>query len=182
MAEIAESTNSLDNEHIPANTKAGLMAMNAMKPLANLPDPSIVIDRLLSGESVKSVADSFNISDTAVYTWLVRNYPNDLQEIRAGNSLAKLDQCESMLDEPISEETFRVDGVKTNRASAKIRAHQWNLERANRKLFGESKDRIDLNINEIRNITVVLPGNSALSQALAQAGTGQVIEGEQVKD
>ena len=146
----------MDTSLVPENTKAGLMAMNALKPLANLEDPHIVIDRLLSGESVKSIADSFNISETAVYTWLVRNYPNDLQEIRAGNSLAKLDQCESILDEEVTNETVRVDGVKTNRAGLKIRAHQWNLERANRKLFGESKDKIDLNINNITRIERVI--------------------------
>jgi len=135
------SENSLikDKDHIPENTKAGLMAMNAMKPLASLEDPDSVVNRLLTGESVKSIANSFDISETAVYTWLVRNYPDMWQEIRAANSLAKLDQCEAVLDEEVTNDTVRVDGVKTNRAGLKIRAHQWNLERANRKLFGDNK-------------------------------------------
>ena len=131
--------------HVPANTVSGLMAMNAMKPLANLENPDEVINRLLDGESIADIAKSFGLHQTAVYAWLLRNYPDQWMEIKASSSLVKLDECEEILNKPVTEETFRVDGVETNRAAVKIRAHQWNLERANRKLFGDRPMEITVN-------------------------------------
>ena len=65
-------------------------------------------------------------------------------EIKTAASLVKLDDCESLLDEEVTEDTVRIDGVKTNRAGLKIRASQWNLERANRKLFGDRPMEVNI--------------------------------------
>ena len=64
MSAVIQAENQIpaNLEHVPANTVSGLMAMNAMKPLASLEDPDVIINRLLSGESIKDIAESYSIS------------------------------------------------------------------------------------------------------------------------
>jgi len=144
MTETAD-TSYYDQPHIPPNTRAGLAAANHGKALAALQgDYEPILDRLLAGESASQVAQSLGINRVSLYAWLIRHCPEQWQAIAAARQLSRLDECEDTLDGEIAinEEgkvDVRLDGAIVTRARDKARMAQWHLERANRKLFGDSK-------------------------------------------
>ena len=122
-----------DKPHIPPNTRAGLAVANAHKPLAQYSqDPEAILCRLRAGESVKQLCADLGVSHVAFYTWAVRNCPDEFLAISAGRSLARIGDAEDLIDS--AEDQL---AVSKGRESARLA--QWNLERANRKLFGDSK-------------------------------------------
>lgn len=172
-----------DKEHIPEHARKGLTAMNEGRPLVQMEsaEPGIILDRLLSGESVQAIATSYGIHRTAVYAWLLRNCPEQWMETQTAKQLSKLDDCEQVFDTAYSGDA-RKDGIDISRAREKTRLAQWHLERANRKLFGDTKAGLSLENNGIQTIQVVLAADSPLAQRLAQAGTGHVIQHDAIDD
>ena len=130
---MTETASQYDKPHIPEHTRAGLTAMNAGRPLAELQgDPSSILARL-ENESAPAIAKSLGISDVALYKWLIQHCPGEWQAIATARQLARLDECEASLDDTTT------DGVSVSRTREKAKLAQWHLERANRKLFGDSK-------------------------------------------
>jgi hypothetical protein len=122
-----------DKPHIPEHTRNGLAVANAGKPLAqHSENPEPILARLRNGESVAQVSQDLGISTIAFYAWAVRNCPDEFLAISAGRSLARIEEAEQTIDG--AEDQL---GVSKGRESARLA--QWNLERANRKLFGDSK-------------------------------------------
>lgn len=111
--------------------------MNADKPLATV-DTQEILDKLLSGQSVQQIANDLNITRIALYAWMLRNCPGQWLETQAAKQLSKLDECESVFDAEYSGDSRR-DGIDISRTREKAKLAQWHLERANRKLFGDSK-------------------------------------------
>jgi transposase-like protein len=141
-----------DKEHIPANTRAGLIAMNSGKPLAELDgDTKPILDRLEAGESAVQIANSLGINRVSLYAWLIRHCPEQWQAVATARQLSRLDECEDILDSPIATQIInkggteieivdpKLDGAIVTRARDKARMAQWHLERANKKLFGDNK-------------------------------------------
>jgi transposase-like protein len=123
----------LDKPHIPEKCKAGLMVANADKPLAQYTEnPERILAQLRGGKSVKTLASEFGISATAFYAWLVRNCPDEFLAISAGRSLSRIEQAEEDLD-------TAEDQLAVSKARESARLAQWNLERASKKLYGDSK-------------------------------------------
>jgi transposase-like protein len=111
----------------------GQAVANAGKPLAALNgDASSILERFSAGESAASIAKSFGISDPALYSWLLRNCPDEWLATSAGRALQRLEKARSDLD-------VADDKVVISRARESAKLAQWDLERANRKLFGDNK-------------------------------------------
>lgn len=120
--------------HVPAKCLAGLAAAHADKPLARFTGtPEVILSRLRNGENVTTVAAELEVSRTALYAWLLRNCAEEFMAISAGRSLSRIEQAETDLD---AEES---DQLKVTKARESARLAQWTLERASRRLFGDSK-------------------------------------------
>jgi len=130
---MTDTASQYDKPGIPANTRAGLAAMNHDKPLAKIDDVDDILDQLRTGKSVIELAASIGISHQALYEWLIKRCPEDWQAIQAARQLARLDDCEQVFDNE------GADGLAISRTREKTKLAQWHLERANRKLFGDSK-------------------------------------------
>lgn len=120
-----------DKPNIPEKCRAGLIAANAKKPLANA-DPEEVLKRLRSGESVRQLAASLGISHESTYEWLLRNCPEDWVSISAAKSLARMEKAEEAMDDAD-------DNVKVAKARESHRMGAWTLERVARALYGDNK-------------------------------------------
>lgn len=119
--------------HVPDRCKAGLEVANAGKPLAQLKgDATEILDRLRAGETVPTISAELGIAEAALYAFLLRNAPEQWQEITAGRALSRLDKAETDLD-------TAEDQLTVSRARESAKLAQWNLERANRKLYGDAK-------------------------------------------
>lgn len=119
--------------HVPDRCKAGLEVANANKPLAQFKgDASPILDRMRNGETATAIAQSFGITDIALYAFLLRNAPEQWQEIVAGRALSRYEKAKTDLDAADDQV-----GIGKARESGKFA--QWDLERASRKLFGDNK-------------------------------------------
>ena len=145
MSAQVEPTGYLD--HVPANARAGLTAMNAGKPLAALNgDVESIIAMFESGDTALQIAGKLGITHVALYKWLLRNCPEEWQAISAAKQLVKLDECEAVWDSKYSGDA-RADGVTVSRTREKMKQAQWHLERANRKLFGDEGKSLNIQVN-----------------------------------
>lgn len=122
-----------DKPHIPEKCRNGLAVANEGKPLAALQgDTSEMLQRLRGGESVNQISASLGISQTALYDWILRHCPEEFMAISAARSLSRIEKAEQDLD-------AAQDQVDIGKARESARLAQWNLERANRKLYGDNK-------------------------------------------
>jgi hypothetical protein len=121
------------NALVPEKCKAGLEVANAGKPLAALNgDASSILERLRNGEGAANIAKDVGVSDVALYAFLLRNAPEQWQEISAGKALSRYEKAKSDLDAASDQ-----IGIGKARESGKFA--QWDLERASRKLYGDNK-------------------------------------------
>ncbi len=121
----------LDN--VPDNAKAGLVAMNANKALANV-EVGEVLDILRTGRSVLQVAKDYKVSHQALYEWLLRHAPDQWSAISSARSLVKIEEAEGAMDDESA------DGLAITRAREKARMAFWQLERTARKMYGQKDD------------------------------------------
>lgn len=122
-----------DKPHIPEHCRAALAIANADKPLAQLAgNAEPILSRLRNGEKIMEIATDIGVSDVALYGFLLRHAPTEWLELSAGRSLSRLDKAASDLD-------TAADQITISRARESARLAQWDLERANRKLYGDNK-------------------------------------------
>lgn len=121
--------------HVPAHCLAGLEAAHADKPLAKYQgNAEPILARLRDGEKAKAIADSIGVSDVNLYAFLLRHAPQAWMELSAGRALSRKANAEELLD----DETADKNTISRARTTAQLA--QWDLERANRKLYGEVKN------------------------------------------
>ena len=188
MSAQVEPTGYLD--HVPANARAGLTAMNAGKPLAELRgDPSSILARLEQGESTIEIAQTLGISRISLFCFLIRHCPEKWQELATARQLSRIEECEDILDAPMAvspvfnkegEKTgeivdVRLDGANVSRAREKAKIAQWHLERANRKLFGDTK-QIDINQSVTQELRIISDPGGALARRLQSEAESVVID------
>ena len=129
----------MDLTNVPEHTKAGLIAMNAGKPLANI-TAEAVLERFEGGESITKIAGSLGISGPAIYRYLIRNAESGGREYQAANALAEHDKGEEELK-------HASDGVTVSRARELARLQQWKLERVLRRIYGQDAPQVVVNLN-----------------------------------
>lgn len=130
----------MDLTNVPANAKAGLIAMNADKPLADLDDALPILNRYEAGETIEVIAASLGISSIAVYRWLTRKAEAQWKEYQAARALADYESAEQEL-------RTATDGVTLGRARELLKSQQWKLERVLRKIYGPDAQQVNVQIN-----------------------------------
>ena len=174
---------------VQARQVAALTKAHEGKPLAALQgDAQPILDRLEQGESAVEIAASLGINRVSLYAWLIRHCPEQWQAIATARQLSRLDECEDTLDSPLSVSIKtdsegnqveiidpRVDNAIVTRARDKARMAQWHLERANRKLFGDTK-QIDINQSVTQELRIISDPGGALARRLQSEAESVVID------
>jgi len=117
-------------ERVPPNTRAGLVAMNAGRPIADH-GLAPIMERYEAGESIAQIAKSIGVTHAAIYRAILRNIPDQWQQYRSARALTQLDQAETDLEKA-------VDNVSVSRTREQIKMAQWVLERTCRSIYGDN--------------------------------------------
>lgn len=123
-------------DHVPDHVKPALMAANANRPLAQLESPQPILDRLEKGETAIQIAESLGISKVALYKYLLRQCPEEWTAMSAAMQLAKVDDAQAILDDPIQAS----DNVTVARVRESAKLATWQLERVARKMYGQKDE------------------------------------------
>jgi hypothetical protein len=130
----------MDLSKVPANTKAGLLAMNAGKPLAEIEGAEAILSRYENGEGIEAIALDLKIAPQAIYRYLSKHAQEEWKEYQAANALHEYQVAEDQLK-------TAPDGVALSRARELVRSQQWKLERVLRKIYGQDAPQVNVQIN-----------------------------------
>ena len=125
----------------------------AKKPLGNIPAErraeiaDQVLERYIQGEQVAQMAGEYNTSDVTIYALLLRERQEDWVSIQTARALARLERNQNQLE-------GASDALSLARARESVRSAQWELERLLRRLYGEDKAQVAVQISPILNISV----------------------------
>lgn len=131
---------------IPEHSKAGLLAMNADKPLAHV-EPREIVDKYLGGQSIIQIAAELGVHHTALYRFLWQRIPDDWPHIRASRAEGQYDSAMEKLcdiDTPMDGLT-----IARTREAARFRFGELGVLR---RQFAQQKQ--ELNINTQGPVTV----------------------------
>lgn len=115
----APSPNAGEVLPFPRNTKGALAGIT----------PESILDRYCAGEEISQIAKTLGVTPQAVNKMILANAPDQWQEHQAARALADLQDADLSLERA---ETM----VDVARASARLRSHQWKLERVLRRIYG----------------------------------------------
>ena len=157
----------MDLDHVPANTKSGLLAMQYLEgnsKLAHLgtseQTATLVLNRYIAGESIIHIASTLKVSSERLYMLMLDQCPDDWRKAQAGKSLKMLEECEMQLE-------GAEDGVGIGRARERGRLACWRLEKVARREYGQDAPAVQINVNlgdvgeRIRELERELLGNAA---------------------
>src|SRR6266545_2436727 len=140
----------------PAYTVAGLAPLNSNKPMLGV-DPKPILLRLLNEETALSIAQSLNITRSALYQFLMRTAEQDWKDIQVCRALARKEAAEEEMD-------AATDGLVLARARERLKSAQWDLERVYRRIYGQdlpaaiSAVQINIGINRAVPVEQVKSG------------------------
>ncbi len=125
----------------------------AKRPLSHLSPErraeiaSQVLDRYLAGEQVADIAPEYETSDVTIYALLLREHESDWKDIQEARALARLERANNSC-------RTAPDALSLARAREELRSAQWELERLCRRLYGEDRTQVAVQIQPILNISV----------------------------
>lgn len=125
----------------------------AKRPMGNIPAErrqeiaDQVLARYIQGEQVANMAAEYSTSDVTIYALLLRERQEDWKDIQTARALARLERSQDKLE-------TAADALSLARARESVRSAQWELERLLRRLYGEDKAQVAVQINPVLNISV----------------------------
>src|SRR3990167_2222778 len=135
-------------ERVTPHARPGLLKMNATAPLSQPGAIQTVLERYSRGESMRQIADSLAINPSAIYHFLLRNFPEEWSQFQASLSLVERDDAKREL-------RAATDGVSVSRARELGRMSEWELERTCRSIYGDKLQVEQAGQAPIFHITVV---------------------------
>lgn len=153
----------MDLDHVPANARAGLNAMNAKHPLTNVDKGALAsktLQRYIDGTPLETIAQELKVSRGRLYQILVEHDPDGWRQAKTAQTLVRYDDA-------LNELRDAPDGLELNRAREVIRTAQWHLERVCRRIYGQDAPAVQINVNlgdvseRIRELERELLGNAA---------------------
>ena len=97
---------------------------------------------------MRQIADSLAINPSAIYHFLLRNFPEEWSQFQASLSLVERDDAKREL-------RAATDGVSVSRARELGRMSEWELERTCRSIYGDKLQVEQAGQAPIFHITVV---------------------------
>ena len=159
-----------DLTNCPDRCKPGVLAMTKDKPLAHLDKEgkialvNSVFERYQDGAEIVELAAEVGISHQRMYRMLIETNAEQWKAVQSSRALVQF-------QETYEELSAANDAVAIARAREKHRSAQWQLEKLLRRLYGDDKALININIDH-RSIEL----REALEQAKQRLGIGQVVE------
>lgn len=136
-------------ERVPAHTRNGLQALyekgHVFAKLADI-DPLDVLARFLKDEKIASIAADLGVHKSALNQWLLRNHEDLWKQAQVARAQTALEDAKEAMD-------TAQDGLSLTRAREKLNAAKWELEKLNRRLYGDDKN-IQVNVVPVLNISV----------------------------
>lgn len=108
-------------------------------PLANA-DPQKVLRRYLSDESTLDIAKSHGVTRSALNKWLRSVAEEEWLEAQCARAIARKEKAEDALE-------AATNPTEIARAEKVLKGAQWELEKVNRRIYGQETMNINLNIN-----------------------------------
>lgn len=158
----------MDLSSVPAHARAGLLAMNAGNPLANLDPKTVCMDviaRYMDGESISKIADGYGLKSTErLYQLLVEHAEDHWKRATTARALARHDTAIRTMEQA-------TDGLSLSRGREVARTAQWELERVCRRIYGTDPPQVNIQVNlgEVGNRIAELE-----AELLSQRNTGAI--------
>jgi hypothetical protein len=125
----------------------------AKRPLSNLSEArraeiaAQVLDRYIAGEQVAAMAVEYETSDVTLYALLLREHESDWKDIQEARALARLERSQNAL-------RSAPDALSLARSREEVRSAQWELERLCRRLYGEDRSQVQVQVSPVLVISV----------------------------
>ncbi len=114
-----------------------------LAPLKDV-DPKDVIERVLREESTKDIAASLGVTRSALNQWLLVHAETEWRAAQIIRAHKRKDEAEDEMDSA-------TDPLSLARARERLRAAQWDLERVQRRIYGQDvpnvAQAVQININ-----------------------------------
>lgn len=115
-------------------------------------EPQSIFARYLNGETIAQVAESYGVSDVALYYHVIKKAPEEWRDHQAAKALAKYEAAKEALESA-------QDGLSLGRARELVKTCQWEMERTLRRLYGQDvpvdAGRVHINISLGSPTTIV---------------------------
>lgn len=108
-------------------------------PLAKI-DPQLVLRRYLSDESTLDIAKSYGVTRSGLNKWLRQVAEDEWLEAQCARAIARKEKAEDALEEA-------TNATEIARAEKVLKGAQWELEKVNRRIYGQETMNINLNLN-----------------------------------
>lgn len=96
-------------------------------------DPKVILQRYLSDETTKQIADSYGVTRQALGQYLLKAAEAEWKDAQVARALARKESAEDDLESV--EKT--PDMLSLSRARERLKAAQWDLERVCRRIYGQ---------------------------------------------
>ena len=113
--------------------------MGGKNPLAKA-DPAKALVRYLADESTLDIAQSYGVSRSALNKWLRSVAEEEWLEAQCARAIARKEKAEDALE-------AATNAAEIARAEKVLKGAQWELEKVNRRIYGQETMNINLNLN-----------------------------------
>ena len=131
-------------------------------------DPKTVLQRYLSDESTKDIAESYGVTRQALNQFLIRTAEQEWKDAQVARAIARKESAEDDLDNAESTP----DALALSRTRERLKAAQWDLERVCRRIYGQDAPPAGANAVQIN---INLRGNGATSAVQQPEITERVV-------
>ena len=111
-------------------------------------DPKTVLQRYLSDESTKDIAESYGVTRQALNQFLIKTAEQEWKDAQVARAIARKESAEDDLDNAKATP----DALALARTRERLKAAQWDLERVCRRIYGQDAppagaNAVQININ-----------------------------------
>ena len=111
-------------------------------------NPHEVLDKYLTERTTSQIAQSYGVSRKALVRWLREVVPDEWNKVQLVRALIRKEDGDEGIE-------GACDALSLARAREMLRSGQWDLERLDRKNYGQDT-QIAININQIDTLNVAL--------------------------
>lgn len=98
-------------------------------PVLRDTDPKLILQRYLSDETTKQIAESYGVTRQALGQYLLKAAEAEWKDAQVARALARKESAEDDLE-------TAADALSLARARERLRAAQWDLERVCKRIYG----------------------------------------------
>ena len=109
--------------------------------------PTDILPRLLADERMADIAASLHVTRSALNMWFLETCEDDWKKVQVARAITRKEGAEDALDSA-------PDPLSLARARERLKAAQWDLERICRRIYGEDRAQLQVQVQPILVISV----------------------------